>query len=160
MFLMKPATSNLLTLQVLSSWAEAVLGSLYVRTFGTSPMYLDCNATHRILYNIYPDKSLDLLVNLSASPWHVGKEFDRIELLRKAASACNCTVAYCNAVGGNDELIFDGNSVVLNSEGVILFKCTGFAEDIKLATSKSDFSNKLQEDNLEKYPPRSSSWSA
>ena len=94
-------------------------------------------------------QNLDLLVNLSASPWHVGKEFDRIELLRKAANACNCTVAYCNAVGGNDELIFDGNSVILNSEGVILFKCTGFAEDIKLATSKSDFSNKLQEDNLE-----------
>lgn len=57
-------------------------------------------------------ESLDLLLNLSASPWHAGKQKARQALVQSAADRCNCPVAYCNAVGGNDELIFDGGSLV------------------------------------------------
>ncbi|HAW98711.1 MAG TPA: NAD+ synthase, partial [Opitutae bacterium] len=59
----------------------------------------------------------DLLVNLSASPWHSGKESKRIDLLGEVARKAGCPVAYVNAVGGNDELIFDGFSLTLDAGG-------------------------------------------
>jgi NAD+ synthase (glutamine-hydrolysing) len=61
-------------------------------------------------------KQLDLLVNLSASPWHEGKNEAREPLVRDAAERCGCPAVYCNAVGGNDELIFDGGSIVAHHE--------------------------------------------
>ncbi|MFP6900555.1 MAG: NAD+ synthase [Opitutales bacterium] len=59
----------------------------------------------------------DLVLNLSASPWHRGKQNIRQELLSKVAPACDSTVVYVNMVGGNDELIFDGGSMAVNKEG-------------------------------------------
>ena len=56
--------------------------------------------------------TLDLLINLSASPWHVEKEQSRQNLIQKISEDLACPVLYCNAVGGNDELIFDGDSFV------------------------------------------------
>lgn len=84
-------------------------------------------------------KGVDLLVNLSASPWHVGKELEREELLRQAAQTCGCPVVYCNLVGGNDELIFDGQSLALNPDGEVVFSGAGFVEEsvvIDLATDR------------------------
>jgi len=60
---------------------------------------------------------LDLLLNISASPWHFEKGEIRDRLIRRASERCRCPVVYCNAVGGNDELIFDGQSVVINPRG-------------------------------------------
>lgn len=60
--------------------------------------------------------SLDLLINLSASPWHVEKEQSRQNLIQKISEYLACPVLYCNAVGGNDELIFDGDSFVIDSK--------------------------------------------
>lgn len=62
-------------------------------------------------------ENLDLLLNLSASPWHFGKGKVREDLVRSAARRCGCPVVYCNAVGGNDELIFDGQSLTCNGRG-------------------------------------------
>ena len=56
----------------------------------------------------------DLLINLSASPWHIRKDEQRIELLGRVAKKCKCPVVYVNAVGGNDELVFDGFSLSVN----------------------------------------------
>ena len=58
--------------------------------------------------------SLNLLINLSASPWHVEKEQSRQNLIQKISEYLACPVLYCNAVGGNDELIFDGDSFVID----------------------------------------------
>ncbi len=69
-----------------------------------------------------------LLTNISASPFHVGKDREREEMLQVRARDNACFVAYCNAVGGQDELVFDGHSVVLDDEGEILARAPGFDE--------------------------------
>ena len=69
-----------------------------------------------------------LLVNLSASPFHVGKAEDREEMLVTRARDNACYVAFCNLVGGQDELVFDGHSVVLDDEGEPLARAPGFEE--------------------------------
>ncbi len=61
-------------------------------------------------------QKIDLLLNLSASPWHEDKNEAREPLVQDAAERCACPVIYCNAVGGNDELIFDGGSLAVNPE--------------------------------------------
>jgi len=70
----------------------------------------------------------ELLVNLSASPFHVGKERDREEMFVQRARDNVCFVAFCNTVGGQDELIFDGHSLVLDDEGQVLARAPGFEE--------------------------------
>ena len=70
----------------------------------------------------------ELLVNISASPFHVGKERDREEMFVQRARDNVCFVAFCNAVGGQDELIFDGHSCVLDDEGEVLARAPGFEE--------------------------------
>jgi NAD+ synthase (glutamine-hydrolysing) len=59
----------------------------------------------------------DLLINLSASPWHHQKKNQRKELLLRVVEKVNCPLLYVNAVGGNDELIFDGSSIALSADG-------------------------------------------
>jgi len=70
----------------------------------------------------------ELLVNLSASPFHVGKAEDREEMLVTRARDNSTFLAFCNAVGGQDELLFDGHSVVLDDEGEVLARAPGFEE--------------------------------
>src|SRR3954463_5910509 len=69
-----------------------------------------------------------LLVNLSASPFHVGKDREREEMFQARARDNSSFVALCNAVGGQDELVFDGHSVVLDDEGEVVARAPGFEE--------------------------------
>jgi NAD+ synthase (glutamine-hydrolysing) len=69
-----------------------------------------------------------LVANISASPFHVGKDREREEMLRVRARDNACFVALCNAVGGQDELIFDGHSVVIDDEGELVARAPGFEE--------------------------------
>ena len=69
-----------------------------------------------------------LLVNLSAPPFHVGKAEDREEMLVTRARDNASYVAFCNLVGGQDELVFDGHSVVLDDEGEVIARAPGFDE--------------------------------
>jgi NAD+ synthase (glutamine-hydrolysing) len=71
-----------------------------------------------------------LIANISASPFHVGKDREREEMLRVRARDNSCFFALCNAVGGQDELIFDGHSVVLDDEGEVLARAAGFEEEL------------------------------
>ncbi len=71
-----------------------------------------------------------LIANISASPFHVGKDREREEMLRVRALDNSCFVALCNAVGGQDELVFDGHSVVLDDEGEVLARAAGFQEEL------------------------------
>jgi NAD+ synthase (glutamine-hydrolysing) len=70
----------------------------------------------------------ELLVNVSASPFHLGKEREREEMFRTRARDSVSFVAFCNAVGGQDELVFDGHSLVLDDEGEVLARAPGFEE--------------------------------
>jgi NAD+ synthase (glutamine-hydrolysing) len=69
-----------------------------------------------------------LIVNISASPFHVGKEREREQMLQTRARDNVCYVAFVNAVGAQDELVFDGHSVVLDDEGDVLARAPGFEE--------------------------------
>ncbi|MCW2965583.1 MAG: synthetase [Actinomycetia bacterium] len=71
-----------------------------------------------------------LIANISASPFHVGKDREREEMLKVRATDNVCFVAMCNAVGGQDELVFDGHSVVLDDEGEVLARAAGFEEEL------------------------------
>jgi len=85
----------------------------------------------RNLYHFQPlqwlsTQRLDVMVNLSASPWHHGKGHLRTQLVSDAARQLGCPVVYVNAVGGNDELIFDGSSLVTDAEGRITSNLPAF----------------------------------
>ncbi len=71
-----------------------------------------------------------LLVNLSASPFHVGKAEEREEMLVTRARDTSSYVAFCNLVGGQDELVFDGHSVVLDDSGEVVARAPGFEEQL------------------------------
>ena len=71
-----------------------------------------------------------LIVNLSASPFHVGKAEDREEMLVTRARDASAYIAFCNLVGGQDELVFDGHSVVLDDAGDVLARAPGFEEHL------------------------------
>jgi len=71
-----------------------------------------------------------LVVNISASPFHVGKDREREEMLRVRARDSSCYIAYCNMVGGQDELIFDGASIVLDDEGEVIARAESFVEQL------------------------------
>ena len=73
---------------------------------------------------------IDLLLNLSASPFSDSKELLRQRLAIKASSKLNCPVIYLNQVGANDELIFDGASFITNPEGKIIFSLPKCQESV------------------------------
>ena len=71
-----------------------------------------------------------LIVNLSASPFHVGKAEDREEMLVTRARDTSSYLVFCNLVGGQDELVFDGHSVVLDDAGEVVARAVGFEEQL------------------------------
>lgn len=77
-------------------------------------------------------ENVDLIVNLSASPWNYHKHLLRENLAKSVAQKCKCPLVYCNQVGGNDELIFDGRSLVANPDGTIHSRLPPFEEAIEV----------------------------
>ena len=75
-----------------------------------------------------------LIVNASASPYEAGKGASRERMLIQRARDNLCAVAFCNLVGGQDELVFDGHSVVVDHEGTVLARAPQFAEALTLCT--------------------------
>jgi NAD+ synthase (glutamine-hydrolysing) len=73
-----------------------------------------------------------LLINISASPYHAGKGGERADMLVSRARDCGAVIAYLNAVGGQDELVFDGQSLVIGADGRILARGPQFEEDLIL----------------------------
>jgi len=79
-----------------------------------------------------------LIANISASPFHVGKEREREQMLATRARDNVCYIAFVNAVGGQDELVFDGHSVVLDDEGQVLARAPGFEEALLIVDLDPD----------------------
>ena len=75
----------------------------------------------------------ELLVNISASPFYVGRDREREEMFITRARDNSSFIAFCNTVGGQDELVFDGHSVVLDDEGKVIARAPGFEEALLLA---------------------------
>ena len=70
-----------------------------------------------------------ILFNNSASPWHLGKNETRYRMLSQLAAKSQRPVIYCNLVGGNDELVFDGTSFAFNGSGQLIAQGRSFEED-------------------------------
>jgi len=79
-----------------------------VRPYGINPL------------QVLKHMGIDTIVNISASPYSRGKEFGRCDTIRATTAPLGVPVLYCNAVGGNDSLIFDGSSFVLDANGELL----------------------------------------
>jgi NAD+ synthetase len=98
--------------------------------------------TDRQLYKVDPiddlaATNLDLIVNISASPFNAGKSKVRHELVATTAQKLNCPVVYVNQVGGNDSLLFDGNSIAVDKNGKLVGRAQAFGEDLIMVDFES-----------------------
>jgi NAD+ synthase (glutamine-hydrolysing) len=75
-----------------------------------------------------------LIVNVSASPYHAGKGLERERMLAQRARDNLCPIAFCAMVGGQDELVFDGHSLVLDHHGDVIARAGQFTEELLIAT--------------------------
>ena len=107
-----------------------------------------------------------LLLVINGSPYEREKDDTRLELVRRRASQAGCTLAYLNMVGGQDELVFDGDSMVVGTDGVVLARGPQFVEslvvvDLEMAPSTVDDSDLpegvvhvvVSSEPLERYAP-------
>lgn len=74
----------------------------------------------------------ELIINLNASPYNIGKLDERLGILRHRIERTGCPVVYVNLVGGQDELVFDGRSLVLDTAGSVTAQAQAFVEEILL----------------------------
>jgi NAD+ synthase (glutamine-hydrolysing) len=72
----------------------------------------------------------ELLVVINASPFHVGKGYEREEMMRERVLACGLPMVYAHLVGGQDEVVFEGHSFALNADGELAGRAPSFVEDL------------------------------
>ena len=75
----------------------------------------------------------EVIFNLNASPYHVGKLDQRLDVLRQRVSETGCAIVYANLVGGQDELVFDGASLVLDTDARVVAQAPAFQEHLLIA---------------------------
>jgi NAD+ synthase (glutamine-hydrolysing) len=97
----------------------------------------------------------EALLNISASPFFLGKQADRERMLATRAADTGAIVAYLNLVGGQDELIFDGSSVVFDGSGNLLARAKAFEEDLLVVDLEVDevFRTRLHDPRRRKFHP-------
>src|SRR5213596_2426084 len=106
----------------------------------------------RPLYDVEPVRGLieqgaEIIVNLSASPFTLHKPAIRREMVGALARAYQRPICYCNAVGGNDQLIFDGNSIAVNSSGGLIAQLPAFREDEQIVDTESTAAVEFREES-------------
>ena len=97
----------------------------------------------------------EALLNISASPFFLGKQADRERMLATRAADTGAIVAYLNLVGGQDELIFDGSSVVFDGSGNLIARAKAFEEDLLIVDLEVDevFRTRLHDPRRRKFHP-------
>jgi len=93
------------------------------------------------------------LINISASPYHWGKQNEREAILKNLADSAQATVFYLNLVGGQDELVFDGGSMVVGPDGKILARAKRFEEDALVIDIPAGHARRSLIRRAEKKPP-------
>jgi NAD+ synthase (glutamine-hydrolysing) len=83
---------------------------------------------------------LPLIVNINGSPYHRGKTAERAEILAARARQTGAWIAYVNAVGGQDELVFDGGSMMVAPDGTVRHRAAAFEEDLLVVDLHGDAS--------------------
>jgi NAD+ synthase (glutamine-hydrolysing) len=106
------------------------------------PLY-DCEPTRRLV-----EQGAEIIVNLSASPFRLGAPSCRLEMITAQARTYERPICYCNAVGGNDQLIFDGNSIAVNASGQLIAQLAAFREDEKVVDTDSTNAIEFHEANV------------
>jgi NAD+ synthase (glutamine-hydrolysing) len=104
----------------------------------------------RPLYDVEPVRNLveqgaEIIVNLSSSPFRLGAPACRLEMIAAQARTYQRSICYCNVVGGNDQLIFDGNSIAVNASGNLISQLAAFREDEKVIDTNSAAAIKFHE---------------
>jgi NAD+ synthase (glutamine-hydrolysing) len=99
--------------------------------FWSSPLY----STDPIRTQV--EQGADLLINISASPYEMGKPLFRFQMLLDHVQKHRVPLVYANLVGGNDDLLFDGNSLVLGKDGNVIAQGRSFAEDLLVVDIES-----------------------
>jgi NAD+ synthase (glutamine-hydrolysing) len=104
----------------------------------------------RPLYDVEPMRSLveqgaEIILNLSASPFRLRAPACRLEMIATQARAYRRPICYCNAVGGNDQLVFDGNSIAVNGSGTLIAQLAGFREEEKIVETNSKIAIEFRE---------------
>jgi len=102
-------------------------------------------------------QGVDIILNLSASPFTLGKQIVRQKILAALASKYKLPLLYCNQVGGNDDLIFDGRSCAVDHEGRLQARAKAFAEDILMVNIEDWTQNRIEEDD---FSPEAEAWQA
>ncbi|MEI7541830.1 MAG: NAD+ synthase [bacterium] len=92
-------------------------------------------------------RKMDFLINMSASPYHMEKWKERTDVFKKQAKKYGVIIVYCNLVGGQDELVFDGHSLVINEKGSILLHGSQFKEKDMVFELPSN--NKIKKEKLQ-----------
>ena len=92
----------------------------------------------------FENQSLDLLLNINASPFHRGKACERRQLLKRRAQAIGAPIAYVNLVGGQDELVFDGGSLAVDSVGNAVVQAPQFEAGLYPAVFKLSSSGRYE----------------
>src|SRR5216117_1018449 len=95
------------------------------------PLY-DCEPTRSLI-----EQGADIILNLSASPFTLHKPAIRYEMVATLARTYQRPIFYCNAVGGNDQLIFDGNSIAVKSSGGLIAQLPAFLEHEQIVDTES-----------------------
>jgi NAD+ synthase (glutamine-hydrolysing) len=97
--------------------------------------YLKWDLYHKDPVSVLVSKGARVILNLSSSPYSVGKPALRRKMVSELAATYGVPFYYCNAIGGNDQLLFDGNSFAIDASGQTIFQMAGFREDVGLAQS-------------------------
>ena len=98
------------------------------------------------------DKGADLVLNINASPYHLNKIQERKNLISGHASKFSMPIVYANQVGGQDELVFDGTSMVMDSEGKQVLQLAKFEEDQAVVSFLSQHDGNILSDKNEVIP--------
>jgi len=96
-----------------------------------------------------------LIININASPYHMDKSDERLELLKKRTSENSLPIMYVNLVGGQDELVFDGESLVVDKTGKLCKRVASFEEGVFLAEFNVDKDNNVTPVSTKISKPRS-----
>ena len=98
------------------------------------------------------EKKTDLILNINASPFHLDKIKERKVLISGHAIDYSLPIVYANQVGGQDELVFDGTSMVMDGDGQQILQLEKFKEDYKIINFISDQDGKLSSEKREEIP--------
>lgn len=139
--------SNFFTLKIEESNRDPIFTQIRIGVTICEDVWNDAKFWDKRLYTANPiadlaEQEVDLLVNLSASPYAIGKQKLREAMLAHSAIQHNLPLIYANQVGANDDLIFEGNSVAFNRIGELVGRASAFTNDLlvlEFDLGKGDF---------------------